>query len=113
RYDLALALGVGLYLATFVVVGKLAWTGRHAISDEILLIRAFGTCAIVMLHVVLCIGPLTRLDRRFLPLLFNRRHFGVATFLVGFVHAVLVLGYYHGFGVLAPPVSLLTSNAQY
>ena len=112
-YDLALAAGVGLYLATFALVGKLTWPGPHAISDEILLIRAVGTCAIVMLHVVLCIGPLARLDRRFLPLLYNRRHFGVTTFLVGLGHAVLVLGFYHGFGVVSPPVSLLTSSMQY
>ena len=37
--------------------------------------RAFGACAFVMLTVILAIGPLARLDRRFLPLLYNRRHF--------------------------------------
>jgi hypothetical protein len=30
-----------------------------------------------MLTIILSIGPLCRLDRRFLPLLYNRRHFGV------------------------------------
>ena len=35
-----------------------------------------GTAAFLLLNVVLCIGPLARLDRRFLPLLYNRRHLG-------------------------------------
>jgi nitrite reductase/ring-hydroxylating ferredoxin subunit/DMSO/TMAO reductase YedYZ heme-binding membrane subunit len=109
-YDLTILAGVGLYLAAFVGVGKLVHPG---VSDEVLLLRAFGTCAFVMLHVVLCIGPLARLDRRFLPLLYNRRHLGVATFLVGLAHVGLAVGYYHGFGRLSPLVSLLTSNTNY
>jgi nitrite reductase/ring-hydroxylating ferredoxin subunit/DMSO/TMAO reductase YedYZ heme-binding membrane subunit len=112
-YDAILAGGVLLYLLAFVVVSKLLWTGAQAISDEILVIRATGTCAYVMLHVLLCIGPLARLDRRFAPLLYNRRHFGVTLFGVALVHAVLVMLYYHGFGVVNPLVSLLTSSTEY
>ena len=112
-YDLVLAGLVLSYIVAFVAVGKLAWGGAHAMSDEILVMRALGTCAIVMLHVVLCIGPLTRIDRRFLPLLYNRRHLGVATFAVGLLHGLLALGFYHGFGVMAPPVSLLANSTQY
>lgn len=112
-YDAAIAAGVLLYVITFVLVGKVALRGRSAISDEILVMRAFGTCAIVMLHVVLCVGPLSRLDRRFLVLLYNRRHLGVAVFLVGLVHGLLAFGFYHGFGTIAPPVSLLASNVEY
>jgi len=43
-------------------------------TAETLLIRGFGTARLLLLHVILCIGPLCRLDRRFLPLLYNRRH---------------------------------------
>ena len=39
--------------------------------------RASAPRALLLLHVILCIGPLCRLDRRFLPLLYNRRHLGV------------------------------------
>ena len=46
-------------------------------SGAILRAQAFGTCAFLMLTFILCIGPLARLDQRFLPLLYNRRHFGV------------------------------------
>jgi DMSO/TMAO reductase YedYZ heme-binding membrane subunit/nitrite reductase/ring-hydroxylating ferredoxin subunit len=112
-YDLTILAGVVLYLALFWVVGKLVWSGTAAISDPVLAMRALGTCALVMLHVVLCLGPLARLDRRFLALLYNRRHLGVATFLVGLGHAVLAVGYYHGFGRLNPLLSLLTSNTSY
>jgi sulfoxide reductase heme-binding subunit YedZ len=113
RYDLVLGGAIVLFLGAFVAAGKVAWRGEHAVADPILLMRAFGTCAIVLLHVVLCIGPLARLDRRFLPLLYNRRHLGVATFSVAFVHALLAVAFYHGFGTISPLESLLTSNTQY
>jgi methionine sulfoxide reductase heme-binding subunit len=112
-YDGVLVAGIVLYLGAFFGAGKLAWTGSLAISDEVLLIRALGTCAFLLLQVVLCIGPLARLDRRFLPLLYNRRHLGVATFLVGLAHGALAVGYYHGFGRINPLLSLLTSNTSY
>jgi len=112
-YDCCIAAAVLLYLCLFFLVGLLIWSGRDAISPPILLLRAFGTCAFLMLNVILCIGPLCRLNRRFLPLLYNRRHLGVATFLVAMCHALLVLGFYHGFGRVNPLVSLLSSNANY
>jgi nitrite reductase/ring-hydroxylating ferredoxin subunit/DMSO/TMAO reductase YedYZ heme-binding membrane subunit len=112
-YDGVLLAGILLYLGLFVLVGKLAWQGNHGISDEVLLIRALGTCAFLLLHVVLCIGPLARFDRRFLPLLYNRRHLGVATFLVGLAHGIVATGYYHAFGRLNPLVSLLGTNTRY
>lgn len=112
-YDSVLLSGILLYLVLFVLAGKLAWPGNSGISDEVLLIRAFGTCAFLLLHVVLCIGPLARFDCRFLPLLYNRRHLGVTTFLVGLFHGALATGYYHAFGRLNPLVSLLSTNTHY
>jgi nitrite reductase/ring-hydroxylating ferredoxin subunit/DMSO/TMAO reductase YedYZ heme-binding membrane subunit len=109
-YDAVIVASVGLYLAAFVGVGRLVRTG---VSDEVLVMRALGTCGFLMLHVVLCLGPLARLDRRFLPLLYNRRHLGVATYLVGLAHAALAVGYYHGFGRSNPLVSLFSSNTNY
>src|SRR4051812_2945513 len=55
RYDLVMAGLVVGYLAAFVLVGRLTWRGKHAISDEILVLRALGTCAFLMLNVALCI----------------------------------------------------------
>lgn len=113
RYDTVVVVAVALYMAAFFIVTRLLWTSDRALSNEIVAIRATGSCAIILLHVILCIGPLARLNRRFLPLLYNRRHLGVLTFLIALTHAVLVLGYYHGFGVLHPLISLLTSNTSY
>lgn len=110
RYDLIAAGAVVLFLITFVVVTSAVYRGEHAISPPILVMRAFGVAAIILLHVILCIGPLSRLDRRFLPLLYNRRHLGVLTFALAFMHAVAATGFYHGFGVVSAPYSLLTTN---
>jgi sulfoxide reductase heme-binding subunit YedZ len=109
-YDALLLAGVLAYLGTFLLVGRLAFRGAHAVSGPILLMRALGTCALLMLHIVLCIGPL---NPRFAPLLYNRRHFGVATFLAGLLHAALAVGFYHGFGALHPLASLLATNTNY
>ena len=112
-YDLVLLAGIGLYLVLFFVVAKVVWPGSHAIANRVLLIRALGTCALLLLQLVLCIGPLARFDRRFLTLLQNRRHLGVITFCVALAHAVLAFGYYYGFHLRNPLVVLLTSNTNY
>ncbi len=57
-------------------------------------VRGLGSCAFLMLTVILCIGPLARLNTRFLPLLYNRRHFGVLTFLIALVHAWMMIEWY-------------------
>src|SRR5678815_5718557 len=86
-YDLVLAGGVAAYLLIFGALTKIMFP---LVTDEIMLIRAFGTAAFVLLHVILCIGPLCRLNRAFLPLLYNRRHAGVTMFALGLIHAALV-----------------------
>lgn len=114
-YDAVALAAVVAYLAIFVAVSRLLWGGPAAdggASDEVLVLRATGSCALLLLHIILAIGPLARLDRRFLPLLFNRRHLGVLTFCISAVHAVVATGYYHGFGVINPLLSLLTSNLE-
>ncbi len=109
-YDSVLAASVLLYLALFVGLGALVHPNATA---ETLLIRGFGTAALLLLHVILCIGPLGRLDRRFLPLLYNRRHLGVTMFLLGLSHGVFSIVQFHGFGDIHPLVSLFVSNSRY
>lgn len=109
-YDALLWSGVALFLLLFVGLG--AFLDPNA-TVETLLIRAFGTCAILLLHIVLIIGPLCRLSARFLPLLYNRRHLGVTTFFVGAVHGGLSIFQFHAFGDLNPFVSLLVSNTRF
>jgi nitrite reductase/ring-hydroxylating ferredoxin subunit len=62
--------------------------------------------------VILSIGPLARLDPRFLPLLYNRRHLGVTMFVLALAHAVFGTIQYHVLGNLNPLVSILTSNTR-
>jgi nitrite reductase/ring-hydroxylating ferredoxin subunit/DMSO/TMAO reductase YedYZ heme-binding membrane subunit len=109
-YDTVMVSGVLLYLTVFVVLGLVA---RPELTVETLLIRALGTCSLVLLHVVLAIGPLCRFDRRFLPLLYNRRHLGVTTFLVALAHAAFATFQFHAFGNVSPFLSLLISNTRY
>jgi nitrite reductase/ring-hydroxylating ferredoxin subunit/DMSO/TMAO reductase YedYZ heme-binding membrane subunit len=109
-YDFTLLLLLVLYLGTFVGIG--AWRNPSA-TAETLLIRGLGTAAFLLLNVVLCIGPLARLDRRFLPLLYNRRHLGVTTFLLGLGHGGFAVFQFHALGNVNPLVSLFVSNPRY
>src|SRR5262249_56576934 len=76
-------------------------------------IRAFGSCAFLMLTIILSIGPLARLDRRFLPLLYNRRHFGVLTFFVVLLHASFMLEWYAVQDALPSLYDELTQDCVY
>jgi DMSO/TMAO reductase YedYZ heme-binding membrane subunit/nitrite reductase/ring-hydroxylating ferredoxin subunit len=109
-YDSVLASVAGIYLILFVALGSV-WNPNA--TAETLLIRALGTSAFLLLHVVLCIGPLCRLDRRFLPLLYNRRHLGVATFILGLAHGVFSIIQFHALGDANPLVSVFISNQNF
>jgi nitrite reductase/ring-hydroxylating ferredoxin subunit/DMSO/TMAO reductase YedYZ heme-binding membrane subunit len=109
-YDTVLAASVVGYLALFAGVGSLIHPNA---TIETLLIRGFGTAALLLLHVILSIGPLSRLDRRFLPLLYNRRHLGVTMFLLALAHGAFSIVQFHSQGDANPLVSLFISNVRY
>ena len=109
-YDLWIALGMVLYLVVFFVLSFLT---NPEITAETVIIRAFGSLAILMLHVILVIGPLTRLNSNFLPLLYNRRHLGVSMFLAALIHGVFSTIQFHTLGNVNPIVSIFTSNMDY
>ncbi|MGE0143830.1 MAG: Rieske 2Fe-2S domain-containing protein [Planctomycetota bacterium] len=111
-YDLVLGGVIGLAVASFLGISLASTEVSNRPSAEILAIRALGATAAALLTLVLCIGPLARLDRRFAVLLYNRRHLGVATALVAILHGGLSLVWYHGFGALDPLVSVLSSGAS-
>ena len=106
-YDAVLVAGVAAYLIIFSVLTKLLFP---RVTDEIMLIRAFGTGAFLLLHIILCIGPLCRLNPKFLPLLYNRRHAGVTCFLLGLIHAALVVITYHAGSDTNPILSIFVSS---
>src|SRR5262245_6673835 len=97
-YDGILAAGLLVYLGVFVGIGSLVHPNATA---ETLLIRGLGTAALLLLHIILCIGPLCRLDRRFLPLLYNRRHLGVTMFVLGLAIATFSLVQFVSCGILS------------
>jgi nitrite reductase/ring-hydroxylating ferredoxin subunit/DMSO/TMAO reductase YedYZ heme-binding membrane subunit len=109
RYD-AVA-GSAAVTSVALVAGTLA-LHAPALTIETVLIRAFGTTAFALLHVVLAIGPLARLDRRLLPLLYNRRHLGVLTALFALAHGLFALIQFHTGGTLDPLVSLLAGEPR-
>ena len=112
-YNAVLLLAVVAYLWIYLRFGQgLAGHERDA-SGAINIARAFGSCAFLMLTFILCIGPLARLDQRFLPLLYNRRHFGVLTFFVALSHATAVVNWYSNFGVVSKLQATIGTNTSY
>lgn len=112
-YDAALVIAVVAYILCYLKLGPILAENASKVDAPIQRIRAFGSCAFLMLSVVLCIGPAARLDRRFLPLLYNRRHFGVLTCAVALAHASFVLDWYFAFSPLDPYVAALQANTSY
>ena len=109
-YDLVMIGLILLYLLAFIFI---TLTFHPDITQETLLIRAFGTLALVMLQIILLIGPLSRLNKKFLPLLYNRRHLGVTMFLMASVHGIFSILQFHSGGDVNPLVSVFTANTDY
>src|SRR5262245_41297225 len=108
-YDTAIAVGVLLYLGLFTAT---TFALDPNATAETTLIRALGTGALLLLHLILCIGPLCRLNPRFLPLLYNRRHLGVTMFVLALAHATFATIQFHALGDVNPLVSILIGSAD-
>lgn len=112
-YDLFLLMFMAVFVTVFWLTSPMSQADGSTIHPVQQAIRATGSLGFVMLTAVLMIGPLARLTPRALPLLYNRRHFGVLTFMTVLVHAALVVFWYHGFSETNPIVSLFLSNPRY
>ena len=110
KYDLVIVGCIVVYAAIFAAV---TLSTQPHVTAETLLLRATGSLAFVMLSFVLAIGPLARISPRFLPVLYNRRHLGVATFLVALVHGVFAVFQFHFLGELNPLASVLSSDGSF
>ena len=108
-YDAAIAVGVAGYVTLYLRLAPVL-APHPPVEGAQLLMRALGTCTFLLLTIALAIGPLARIDRRFLWLLYNRRHLGVATFMVGLAHAAAVLGWYQAYSPVDPYVAALAAN---
>ena len=112
-YDAVMLIGVVAFLSIFLFIIPDFLSHDFPINPQVHNARAFGACAFVMLTVILCIGPLARLDKRFLPLLYNRRHFGVMTVFVALTHASYILNWYFAFSKSDKYAALLFANTSY
>lgn len=110
QYDKIIVLGMLLFIIIFAVITFLF---NSETSIETLIIRSFGSLALIMLHIILAIGPLSRLNDKFLPILYNRRHLGVSMFIVALVHGGFSIIQFHTLGDVNPIYSIFTSNMDY
>lgn len=110
NYDLILWASIGLLLVAFVAFQIIF---HPNITIETLIIRATAFVAISLLHIILAIGPLCRINTHFLPLLYNRRHLGVSMFFIALIHGVFAIIQFHALGDTNPIVSVFTSNKNY
>lgn len=99
-----------LYLSVFIGITIFI---NPNYTFETVLIRSTATLAVLLLHIILSIGPLTRINEKFLPLLYNRRHLGVTMFCIAAVHGVFSLIQFHALGNENLLVSLFTSNTNF
>lgn len=110
RYDAILWAFILIYIFLFGLVSSMI---NAEITEETLIIRATGTLAIFLLHVILSIGPLARLSTKFLPLLYNRRHLGVSMFLIAAIHGIFSILNFHSLSNVNPLISVFGSNTDY
>lgn len=110
RYDFLFLSMVALYLLIFTAI---TLTFYPEAIPQTLIIRATGSLAVLMLHIILIIGPLCRINPYFLPLLYNRRHLGVTMFLMAAIHGIFSIFWFHAFGNVNPLYSLFVSNQRY
>ncbi len=110
KYDLFLVLFVIMILSLVIVLNLIFF---KEITEETLIIRTAAIVAICLLHVILAIGPLSRISPAFLVLLYNRRHLGVTMFFFAAIHGIFGLVQYHGLANVSPLKSLFLSNVHY
>ncbi|MEM8878414.1 MAG: Rieske 2Fe-2S domain-containing protein [Pseudomonadota bacterium] len=112
-YDLIVIAGIIAYVWVYLRVAPGFQSVTRPLDGAVLRMQAFGSCAFILLSIILAIGPLARLDRRFLPLLYNRRHLGVLTCAVAGVHISYVLGWYFAFSPVDRYEAVLSTNTAY
>jgi len=110
RFDIIMAIMIALYL--IIYAGSLFFLYPN-IQPQLLIIKSTGSLSVIMIHFILMLGPLSRINKKILPLLYNRRHLGVTLFLVTLIHGVMSLLYYQGFGTIGIMESLFRSTNNY
>jgi nitrite reductase/ring-hydroxylating ferredoxin subunit/DMSO/TMAO reductase YedYZ heme-binding membrane subunit len=112
-YDAVALVLIGVYISVFLWVAPSFQHVTLPLDAYTMRMNAFGTCAFLLMSLILAIGPATRLDPRFLPLLYNRRHLGVLTAAVATTHAYSALDWYFSYGRWDRFEMLLRGNTSY
>src|ERR1700722_18951297 len=112
-YDAVVLAIVGVYISVFLWIAPSFQRVTLPLDDYTMRMNAFGTCAFLLLSLILSIGPAARLDPRFLPLLYNRRHLGVIATAVATTHAYTVLDWYFSYGPYDRFEMLLRGNTSF
>ncbi len=110
QYNIGIFIVLITFISTFTILNHFI---HPEVTFETNLIRSFGWISILLLHVILMIGPLTRLNYRFTIILYNRRHLGVTMFLMGLIHGGFSIIQFHSLGDMNPIRSVFLSNLQY
>jgi len=110
KYDLAIAILIVAFIATFTISNLII---HPEVTFETNLIRSFGWLAILLLHIILIIGPLARLNPKFNIILYNRRHLGVTMFFMGSIHGGFSIMQFHSLGNMNAFRSIFLSNTAY
>ena len=110
KYDL----GILIFIVSFTVLFFAGHVILHpSATFETIFIRNFGLLAFLLLHVILVIGPLARINSKYLIILYNRRHLGVSMFLMAATHGFFSIQVFHTLGNESPIKSIFLSNLQY
>ncbi len=104
-------LGLIVFYLVFFSIITLVFNAETSL--ETLVIRSFGSLSIILLHIILSIGPLSRINSKFIPLLYNRRHLGVIMFIMALIHGGFSIFQFHALGDTNPVYSIFTSNMDY
>lgn len=112
-YDAVVLAGMAAFIGLHMSITAAGHPPAGYLDWIDLRLKAFGACAFTMLTIILCIGPLARLDPRFLPLLYNRRHFGVLMFLTALAHAAFMIEWYVAQDALGNLATELTTWSDY
>lgn len=110
RYDM----GILIFVLAFTVLFFVGHVVLHpAATFETIFIRNFGLLAFLLLHIILIIGPLARLNKKYLIILYNRRHLGVTMFIMAAVHGIFSILNFHSLSNTNPIKSVFLSNLRY
>lgn len=108
KYDLVLMV---IMLAGYAAFISTSSAFHGALPPITIALRSTAFMALLLFQLALSIGPLTRLQPRFLPLLYNRRHLGICVFFLATLHGALAIIHYHARGDQLPIPVLLDNFA--